>query len=197
MSEDEYNFTFENGEFSVTLNDGDIIKIRKDDVLYSDGEFSETGREAFYALYHLNREVLDYCSAYEKATPLVADGLSEKYRCLAEFGGAVLAAKYNDEFGFEFVTWDKTYDGKSVCQGNYFEDYAAAKENFAARSGLIDKDKLFSMEELERIGKCVDFTMRHNGDLNFDDCECLKKLNEKISESLPEQQQSGSPEMSM
>ena len=33
--------------------------------------------------------------------------------------------------------------------------------------------------------------------LNFDDCECLKKLNEKISESLPEQQQSAAPEMSM
>lgn len=95
------------------------------------------------------------------------------------------------------MTWDRTYDGKAVCQGKYFEDYAAAKENFATRSGLIDKDKLFTTEELERIGKCVDFTMRHNGDLNFDDCECLKKLNEKILEGLPEQQQSGSPEMSM
>ena len=196
LSEDGYNFAFENGEFAVTLNDGDIIKIRKDDVLYSSGEFSETGREAFYALYHLNREVLDYCSAYEKATPLVADGLSGNYRCLAEFGGAVLAAKYNDEFGFEFVTWDRTFDGKSVCNGNYCSDYAAAKENFAIRSGLVDKDKLFSTEELERIGKCVDFTMRHNGDLNFDDCECLKKLNEKISDNISEQQ-NAAPEMSM
>lgn len=176
---------------------GDVIKIRKDDVLHSSGNFSDDGKEAFYALYHLNREVLDYCTAYEKSSELKADGLSEKYRCLAEFNGTVLAAKYNEEYGFEFVTWDRTYDGKAVCQGKYFEDYAAAKENFATRSGLIDKDKLFTTEELERIGKCVDFTMRHNGDLNFDDCECLKKLNEKILESLPEQQQSGSPEMSM
>ena len=197
LSEEGYNFSFENGEFSVKLNCGDVIKIRKDDVLHSSGNFTDDGKEAFYALYHLNREVLDYCTAYEKAKPLIADGLSEKYRCLAEFNGTVLAAKYNEEYGFEFVTWDRTYDGKAICQGNYFEDYAAAKENFATRSGLIDKDKLFSTEELERIGKCVDFTMRHNGDLNFDDCECLKKLNEKISESLPEQQQSGSPEMSM
>ena len=183
LSEEEYNFSFENGEFSVKLNCGDVIKIRKDDVLHSSGNFTDDGEEAFYALYHLNREVLDYCTAYEKSTELKADGLSEKYRCLAEFNGTVLAAKYNDEFGFEFVTWDRTYDGNSVWHGNYYSDYAAAKENFATRSGLIDKDKLFSMEELERIGKCVDFTMRHNGDLNFDDCECLKKLNEKISES--------------
>lgn len=197
LSEEGYNFSFENGEFSVKLNCGDVIKIRKDDVLHSSGNFSDDGKEAFYALYHLNREVLDYCTAYEKSSELKADGLSEKYRCLAEFNGTVLAAKYNEEYGFEFVTWDRTYDGKAVCQGKYFEDYAAAKENFATRSGLIDKDKLFTTEELERIGKCVDFTMRHNGDLNFDDCECLKKLNEKILESLPEQQQSGSPEMSM
>ena len=197
LSEEGYNFSFENGEFSVTLDGGDVIKIRENDVLYSNGDFSEVGKDAFYALYHLNREVLDYCTAYEKAEPLIANGLSEKYRCLAEFNGTVLAAKYNEEYGFEFVTWDRTYDGKAVCQGKYFEDYAAAKENFATRSGLIDKDKLFTTEELERIGKCVDFTMRHNGDLNFDDCECLKKLNEKISESLPEQQQSAAPEMSM
>ena len=196
LSEEEYNFSFENGEFSVKLNCGDVIKIRKDDVLHSSGNFTDDGKEAFYALYHLNREVLDYCTAYEKAEPLIADGLSEKYHCLAEFGGTVLAAKHT-EYGFEFVTWDRTYDGKAVCQGKYFEDYAAAKENFATRSGLINKDKLFTTEELERIGKCVDFTMRHNGDLNFDDYECLKKLNEKISESLPEQQQSEAPEMSM
>ena len=196
LSEEGYNFSFENGEFAITLSGGDVVKIRENDVLYSNGDFSEVGKDAFYALYHLNREVLDYCTAYEKAKPLIADGLSENYRCLSEFNGTVLAAKHT-EYGFEFVTWDRTYDGNAVCQGNYFENYAAAKENFAARSGLIDKDKLFSTEELERIGKCVDFTMRHNGDLNFDDCECLKKLNEKISESLPEQQQSAAPEMSM
>ena len=197
LSEEGYNFSFENGEFSVTLDGGDVIKIRENDVLYSNGDFSEVGKDAFYALYHLNREVLDYCTAYEKSSELKTDGLSEKYCCLAEFNGTVLAAKYNEEYGFEFVTWDRTYDGKAVCQGKYFEDYAAAKENFATRSGLIDMDKLFTMEELERIGKCVDFTMRHNDNLNFDDCECLKKLNEKILESLPEQQQSGAPEMSM
>ncbi len=195
LGEDGYNFSFENGEFAIVLSDGDVIKIRENDVLYSSGDFSEVGKDAFYALYHLNREVLDYCTAYEKAEPLIADGLSEKYRCLAEFGGTVLAAKHT-EYGFEFVTWDRTYDGNSVRQGNYYSDYAAAKENFATRSGLVNKEKLFSTEELERIGKCIDFTVGNNGDLNFDDCECLKKLNEKISESLPEQQNEA-PEMSM
>ncbi len=196
LSEEEYNFSFENGEFSVKLNCGDVIKIRKDDVLHSSGNFTDDGKEAFYALYHLNREVLDYCTAYEKSAPLKAEGLSGNYRCLAEFNGTVLAAKYNDEYGFEFVTWDRTIDGKAVCQGKYFEDYAAAKENFATRSGLVDKDKLFGTEELESIRECVKFTVRHNGDLKFDDCEFLEKLNEKITENIPEQQNEA-PEMSM
>ena len=91
-----------------------------------------------------------------------------------EFNGTVLAAKHT-EYGFEFVTWDRTFDGKAVCQGKYFEDYAAAKENFAVRSGLVDKDKMFSTEELESIRKCINFTAMYNDDLNFDDCDFLKK----------------------
>lgn len=197
LSEDGYDFTFENGEFAVTLNDGDVIKIRKDDVLYSNGEFSENGREAFYALYHLNRSVLDYCTAYEKAPLLKAENLSGNYCCLAEFNGTVLAAKYNDEFGFEFVTWDRTYDGKAVCQGKYFEDYAAAKENFAIRSGLIDGDKYFENSELERLRNCVKFAMENDGNLHFDEYDALKKLDKKISESVPEYRQDSSPKLSM
>ena len=153
--------------------------------------------DSYSQIKKVMKETYDFCSAYAKAAPLKADGLSEKYRCLAEFNRTVLAAKYNEEYGFEFVTWDRTFDGKGVTQGNYYSDYLAAKENFAIRSGLIDKNKLFSTEELEQIIKCVNFTARHNGDLRFEDCQYLKKLNEKISECLPEQQQSDSPEMSM
>ena len=194
LSEEGYNFSFKNGEFSVT-SDGDVIKIRDNDVLYSEGAFSQSGKDKFYALYHLNRVVLDYCTAYEKAAPLKAEGLSGDYRCLAEFNSTVLAAKHT-EYGFEFVTWGRTYDGKSIWHGNYYTDYDAAKENFAVRSGMVDKDKIFSTKELEQLEKCVNFTMRHNGDLKFDDCEFLKKINEKISENIPEQQ-SEAPEMSM
>ena len=68
----------------------------------------------------------------------------------------------NTEYGFEFVTWDRTYDGNAVYHGNYYKDYDAAKENFAIRSELIDKDKLFSVEELKSIHQCVDFTVSQN-----------------------------------
>ncbi len=197
LNKEGYNFAFENGEFSVKLNCGDVIKIRKNDVLHSSGNFSDEGQEAFYALYRLSRSVLDYCSVYEKAAPLVADGLSGKYRCLAEFNDTVLAANYIEEHGLKFVTWSRTYDGKSLWHGHYYSDYAKAKEDFATRSGLVDQNKLFSAEELKQIGKCVDFTMHNCGDLRFEESEALQNLNGKISESIPEQQQSEAPEMSM
>lgn len=63
-------------------------------------------------------------------------------------------------------------------------------------SSFIIQHQIFSTKELEQLEKCVNFTMRHNGDLKFDDCEFLKKINEKISENIPEQQ-SEAPEMSM
>ncbi len=189
------NFTVCNssGYNSVFSDGNEVAKIFDNGMISApDG----TSGDAYFEIKKIAGTVSEYCSAYEKSAPLMVDGLSGKYRCLAEFNGTVLAAKYNEEYGFEFVTWDRTYDGKAICQGKYFENYAAAKENFATRSGLIDKDKLFCTEELEQLGKCVNFTMRHNGDLNFDDCERLKNLNAKISEGLPEQQ-SAAPEMSM
>lgn len=190
-----YTVTNDGDWFTVMLNGASVVKISDKDILYTDGNFYDKDKSGVSPLSQTVREIYDYCSAYEKVAPLVADGLSGNYRCLAEFNRTVLAAKHT-EYGFEFVTWDRTYDGNSVCQGKYFEDYAAAKENFATRSGLVDKDKLFGSEELEQLGKCVDFTMTHNGNLNFDDCECLKKLNEKISDNIPEQQ-NAAPEMSM
>ena len=194
LEQNDFTVSNSSGYISVFSDGKEMAKIFDNGMISApDG----TSGDAYFEIKKIAGTVSEYCSAYEKAAPLKAEDLSGNYRCLAEFNGTVLAAKYNEEYGFEFVTWDRTYDGKAICQGKYFENYAAAKENFAVRSGLVDKDKLFSTEELERIGKCVDFTMRHNGDLNFDDCECLKKLNEKISESLPEQQQSEAPEMSM
>ena len=192
-----YTVTNDGDWFTVMLNGESVVKISDKDILYTDGNFYDKDKSEVSPLSQIVREIYGYCAAYDKSAPLKAEGLSGKYRCLSEFNGTVLAAKYNEEYGFEFVTWDRTIDGKAVCQGKYFEDYDAAKENFAVRSGLIDENKLFDTDELEWLGKCVKFTVRHNGDLKFDDCEFLEKLNEKISENIPEQQPSDELEMLM
>ena len=191
----ENDFAVTNGGDSLNVMTADNYSVK----IFEDGSMrvpENCPSESYSQISNIMKAARDFCYAFAKAATLKADGLSGNYRCLAEFNSTVLAAKYNEEYGFEFVTWDRTFDGKGVTQGNYYSDYLAAKENFAIRSGLIDKDKLFSTEELEQLGKCVNFTARHNGDLNFDDCENLKRLGEKISECLPEQQ-SDAPEMSM
>ncbi len=95
------------------------------------------------------------------------------------------------------MTWDHTYDNLSVCQENYYTDYLAAKENFATRSRLIDKDKLFSDEQLERLRCCVRFALENDENMSLSCQKELEFLKEKIDEIAPEQQQNSSPEMSM
>ncbi|MBD5384257.1 MAG: hypothetical protein HDR72_04585 [Ruminococcaceae bacterium] len=191
----ENDFAVSNGGDSLNVMTTDNYSVK----IFEDGSMrvpENCPSESYSQINNIMKAARDFCYTFAKAAPLKADGLSKKYRCLAEFNDTVLAENYNEDYGFEFVTWFRSSDGKSVCNGNYFSDYDSAKENFAVRSCLINSRKLFSTEELERLGKCVDFTARHNGDLNLNDCEFLKKLNEKISDNLPEQQDEA-PKMSM
>ena len=183
-----------NGDFLMVSLNGRTAAFVNDIRMINNS--NDNSDEEYLKIKGIVRSVNEYCNAYENSPLLKAEGLSGNYHCLSEFNGTVLAAK-STEYGFEFVTWERTFDNKGVTQGNYYSDYSAAKEGFATRSGLIDKDKLFSTEELEQLRRCVNFTARHNGDLNFDDCEKLKTLSEKISECIPEIQQSDAPEMSM
>ncbi len=194
LRENGYTVSESSGYISVFLDGKEAAKIFDNGMISAPDNTSD---DTYFEIKKIAGTVSEYCSAYEKAAPLKAEDLSGNYRCLSEFNGTILAAKYNAEYGFEFVTWDRTFDSKAVCQGNYYTDYAVAKENFAVRSGMVDKDKIFGTKELEQLEKCVNFAMRHNGDLKFDDCEFLKKISEKISENIPEQQQNEAQEMSM
>jgi hypothetical protein len=182
------------GDFLVSSLNGRAIASVNDIRIINN--LNDNSDEEYLKIKDIVKDISEYCSAYEKSPLLRAEGLSGNYHCLSEFNGTVLAAK-SGEYGFEFVTWDRTFDGKGVTQGNYYTDYLEAKENFAARSGLIDKDKLFDIEDLENIRMCLNFTARHNGDLTFDDCDKLKMLSEKIEAVIPDVQQMSSPEMSM
>ncbi|MCM1167272.1 MAG: hypothetical protein NC401_14790 [Ruminococcus sp.] len=182
------------GDFLVISQDSRAIACVNDIRLIN--TTNDNSDEEYLKIKSTVRNINDYCSVYEKTPLLNANGLSGDYRCLSEFNGIVLAAK-NTSVGFEFVAWERTFDNKGVTQGNYYTDYSAAKENFAVRSGLVDKHKMFDVAELADIRKCVDFALENDGNLRFDDCENLKKLSEKISEIVPEQRQSDAPEMSM
>ena len=76
----------------------------------------------------------------------------------------------------------------TVTLGHYHgDDYAAAKEDFATRSGLIPSHRLFTNEELAEIKSCVEFTLDNDEALTFESEKKLNELADKINESLPEQ----------
>ena len=96
----------------------------------------------------------EYMAILETAPRLKASGLDGNYRILADFSGTVLAGTPS-KHGVQFVTWDWDYDRTGVVHGHYFmENYDAAKQDFATRSGLIQKEQLFSTEQLTEIFRC-------------------------------------------
>ena len=98
--------------------------------------------------------VQEYMTLMEQAPPLKAQGLSGDFRVLADFNGTVLAG-HPTEYGVHFVTWNWNFDRTGLNYGRYFqENYSDAKQDFATRSGLIQKEQLFSPEQLTEIFRC-------------------------------------------
>ena len=134
----------------------------------------------------------DYMTAMEQAPPLKAAGLDEQFRLLADFGGHVLAGR-EAKYGMEFVTWSWDYKRTGVTLGNYFyDDYQAAKEDFAMRSGLVQRDKLFTPEQLAAVYHCIERTADFDTTLTYDQEKALKEMQEKIYDLVPSlREQSG------
>ncbi len=187
LDNEGYGVTADGKWLTVTLNGNAVVKINDSDIIYTDGDFYDKDKSGVASLSETVRRIYEYCSSYEKAAPLKAEDLSGNYRCLSEFNSTVLAAKYSEKYGFEFVIWDRTFDGKAVCQGNYHNDYLAAKEDFAIRSGLVDSDRLFGVDDLEYMHKCIAFTLENDDSLNYEQEKELSELKERIEDIVPTQ----------
>ena len=97
-------------------------------------------------------ETLTYMRQMASAPLLTADGLSGDYRVLAEFDNVVLAGHEREGgYGVEFITWERIQDGTSLWQGHYYDsNYAAAKQDFATRSGLLPSGLLLRRSSSRR-----------------------------------------------
>lgn len=93
-----------------------------------------------------------------------------------------------DFFARQFITWQWTYDHKGLNHGHYYDNYAAAKEDFAYRSSLAPEHHRFSEEQAQALHHAI-CSVR-------DDCEpdiaerldqCMSKL-EQAHPKLAEQQ---------
>lgn len=182
LRENEFNFSEKDGCMIVSVDGCAEAKIYNSGTIAA---LTENVGDEYHEILQIAQNIYEYCSVYEKASPLKASDLSGDYRSLAEFNGTVLAAKYSEQNGFEFVTWDRTYDGTAVCQGNYYSDYLAAKENFAVRSGLVDKERLFGVDDLEYMHKCIAFALENDDSLDYEQEKELSELKERIEDIAP------------
>lgn len=188
LSSKGYETTIEDNWIAVMSDGETVAKINDKDIVYTNGDFYDKNQCERLSLSNIVRSSYEMCSAYEKASPLIADGLSGNYRCLSEFNGSVLAAKYSEQYGFEFVTWDRTYDGKSLWQGHYYGEYSKAKADFAVRSGLVDEDRIFEEKELIKLHQCLEFTLNNDETLDFEQEKELTELKEKSKNLFPVKQ---------
>lgn len=125
--------------------------------------------------------VREYMTLLEQAPPLQAQSLTDDYRLLADFNGAVLAA-HPTRLGVQFVTWDWSFDHTGLNQGNYFqENYVGAKQDFAIRASLISKQQIFNQEQLVEIYRCCSDTLDAGFDLTAEQEKCIRGVQEQIA----------------
>jgi len=120
----------------------------------------------------------------------------ERYKLLADYNDVIFAAcevsnldpTMHKVESINYVTWEKDRNGAEygVHTGHYFDDdYVAAKEDFATRSGLLSKDKLFS--ETEMIAVYAGLVKLDSVDENSsDEIKNFDKIKSKISNLIPD-----------
>ena len=113
--------------------------------------------------------------------------INAKDKVLADFNGTVLAG-VQSKHGVHFVTWDWAYGHTGVCHGHYFmENYAGAKQDFAIRSGLIQKERLFTPEQMTEIYRCCADSV--DGDffeLTGEQEKMIRSVQQQIEECVPD-----------
>ncbi len=137
---------------------------------------------------HIAVETLTYMRQMASAPLLTADGLSGDYRVLAEFDNVVLAGHEREGgYGVEFITWERIQNGTGLWQGNYYENnYAAAKQDFATRSGLIPSSLLFTQEQLAVIFDAAQNMTAEGFVSNPKQEKLLEQIMEQIEGVVPE-----------
>ena len=162
----------------------------KGDVFYRESDVeSEAISAALHRVFDMASEVSEYMRLMEKAPPLEATGLDGDYRILADFGNALLAG-HPTKYGVQFITWEWSYDRTGVGQGHYHEqDYAGAKQDFALRAGLIDRDELFSPEQLTELYRSIHETLDGEYAITEERRKLLESAAEQIERGVPDLEQ--------
>lgn len=157
-------------------------------VFNADVERGPEANSVYDLTYKLSREVYEYTGAMASAPPLVAEGLHEGFRVLADFNGVVLAGQELEaDWGYKFATWRRSPDRTAVGSGEYFDGghfYGAAKLDFACRAGLVDGHRQFTDQQLVELYRCVCETLESGYPLTKERREVLEQAAEQVEGSV-------------
>ena len=177
------------GKLRVLLDGTPLCEVTENGgITYRNEDINEPERVAAKDMvYEIVRNTAEYMRQMETAPFLKADGLEDGYKVLADFNGTVLAG-VQSKHGVHFVTWDWAYGRAGVCHGHYFmENYAEAKQDFAIRSGLIQKERLFTPEQMTEIYRCCADSV--DGDffeLTGEQEKMIRSVQQQIEECVPD-----------
>lgn len=180
-------FDEETGMLRIS-SDGNLLCIagKKGDLYWDqDKLITEKCKIAIDEICNAAHFIREYVCFYETALQLGVDSLPE-YRRLAEYGNFVLGAMYSEQYGFMFSTWQRSSDKKYVAHGDYSSDFEYAKESFISRSGLINKNRVFTPEESKNLYRCLDYVRGNCETLTYDQEQQLKDLMEKLTCGYPQ-----------
>lgn len=136
-------------------------------------------------------ETLTYMRQMAAAPLLQADGLSGDYRLLAEFDNIVLAGhERSGDYGVEFITWERIQNGAGLWQGHYYEnDYTAAKQDFAVRSGAVMREQIFTPEQLAEVYRSIHETLDNAYPITDGRKKLLEEASKQIEGAVPDLEQ--------
>ena len=181
----------ENGLLHVSWNEKPLCSVDRDGIVRfrpADITGPEVDRQ-LRTVIQAAGQVKEYMRIFERAPALKAVGLEDTYKVLADFGDAVLAGQLGKK-GARFVTWEWDFDRQGVHAGHYFmENYEAAKQDFAVRSGLISKAQLFSPEELTELYRGIDYFLENGPELQEEQLKATQAAREKIEYTVPNLQE--------
>lgn len=134
--------------------------------------------------------------AYRQAPHLEWSGVSS-YKKILQYNQYLLAARYDGNGHFRFVTWQVNFDQTGVTLGHYFyrNEYEQAKEDFIQRSGLVDERKLFSKEQLSLLYSALLYSRFHDVNLDYSEKQEIDRLIRQIEMITPVSQAVQQPEL--
>ena len=180
-----------NGKPLCTVDANGTVRFSPDDIRGADED------RLLQTVTQTVAQVKEYLRILERAPTLKATDLDEDYTILAEFDDTVLAGRMSKN-GARFVTWEYDFDRRGVHTGHYFMQlYESAKQDFAVRAGLVNRQRLFSDEQLAVIKNACEFALEDDVTLSYAEETLLRSVQEQIGQLLPEQEQRSTMEQIM